>query len=150
METIKNIASGAGGVVTGLACCACSVLPIVMLVYLGIYSFNNPDAAAWYGLSDGKQELFLDEAAGNAAGAKSLVDMHGRLVTWFLWGFCQMLAPLATALLATIGMAISPTVGSVLGTIGGCGVGCGGLAWWIAGIVWRFRSDGAFAVGDII
>jgi len=26
---------------------------------------------------------------------------------------------------------------------------CGGLAWWITGIVWRFRSDGAFASGDI-
>ena len=76
--------------------------------------------------------------------------MHGRLVTWFLWGFCQMLAPIATSLLAMIGMAISPTLGSILGGLGGCVVGCGGLAWWIAGIVWRFRSDGAFAVGDII
>jgi hypothetical protein len=25
-----------------------------------------------------------------------------------------------------------------------------GLAWWITGIVWRFRSDGLYAVGDIL
>ena len=30
----------------------------------------------------------------------------------------------------------------------GCGFGCGGLAWWVAGIVWRFRSAGKFASGD--
>ena len=29
---------------------ACSILPIVFIVYLGIYAFNNPDQEAWYGL----------------------------------------------------------------------------------------------------
>lgn len=60
-----------------------------------------------------------------------------------------MLAPLATGCLFMIASAVSPTVGMVCGALNGCLIGCSGLAWWITGIVWRFRADGAFATGDI-
>mmetsp|Transcript_32073 Transcript_32073/g.37718 ORF Transcript_32073/g.37718 Transcript_32073/m.37718 type:complete len:106 (+) Transcript_32073:171-488(+) len=47
-------------------------------------------------------------------------------------------------------MLINPTLGSCCMGLNGCAMTCGGLAWWITGIVWRFRSDGAYAAGDIV
>jgi len=82
--------------------------------------------------------------------AKELVDIHGRFVTWFLWGFCQMMAPIAGTLLTCIGFALSPMLGQIIGGLTGCATACGGLAWWITGIVWRFRSDGSYSCGDIV
>lgn len=136
-------------------CCACicglvcAALPIVFTVYLGIYAFNNPDKDAWYGIVSEQKALFATHADGKTAQAAELVDIHQRFVTWFLWGFIQTLAPIAVGLISAIGTAINPTCGSALAGVGGCAMGCGGLAWWITGIVWRFRSDGAYSVGDI-
>ena len=50
MEGVKTALAGAGSCVLCLLGTACSVLPIVYIVYLGIYAFNNPDAESWYGL----------------------------------------------------------------------------------------------------
>ena len=93
--------------------------------------------------------MFATEEAANVDGATELVDIHQRFVTWFLWGFIQMLLPLAVGLLGAIATAINPSFGQATSGLLGCVSGCGALAWWITGIVWRFRSDGAFAVGDI-
>ena len=150
MEGVKSVLAGAGSCVLCLLGTACSIVPIVFIVYLGIYAFNNPDQEAWYGLdSNGKQALFPDEASATAASATEVADMHQRFVGWFLWGFIQIFAPCAAACLSAIFMMISPTIGSVCGGLLGCATGCGGLAWWIAGIVWRFRADGAYSCGDI-
>ena len=50
MEGVKTAIAGAGSCVLCLLATACSILPIVFVVYLGIYAFNNPDQEAWYGL----------------------------------------------------------------------------------------------------
>ena len=50
MEGVKTALAGAGSCVLCLIGTACSILPIVYIVYLGIYAFNNPDAESWYGL----------------------------------------------------------------------------------------------------
>ena len=154
METVKGIAAGTSGVVLCLVSCAFAILPIVMTVYLGIYAFNNPDSEAWLGLSkSGKEEdfaLFKDEAAGKAAQATELVDVHGRFLVWFLWGFIAQLSPIAVVILTSIFTLCHPGFGSFCGGVLGCAQCCGTLAWWITGIVWRFRADGAYAAGDII
>ena len=55
MEGVKTALAGAGSCVLCLLGTACSIVPIVYVVYLGIYAFNNPDQEAWYGLdSNGK------------------------------------------------------------------------------------------------
>ena len=135
-----------------LCCCVCSAVPIIFMVYLGIYAFNNPDQEAWYGLdTDGKGALFASEDAGLTGRATELVDIHARFVTWFLWGFIQTLVlPLSATILVGLGMLIHPSLGSFCSGLLGCGMSCGGLAWWITGIVWRFRSDGAYATGDVV
>ena len=135
-----------------LCCCVCAALPIVFFVYLGIYSFNNPDQEAWLGAgADGKEALFADEAAGTLGKATDLVDIHARFITWFMWGFMQsVVAPIAALVLVGLGSLLHPSLGACCSGLTGCGMSCGGIAWWITGIVWRFRSDGSYAAGDIV
>ena len=35
-----------------------AALPVIWTVYLGIYAFDNPDKPAWYGVVNGKPNLF--------------------------------------------------------------------------------------------
>ena len=52
MEGVKSALGGLGGCVICLLGTACSILPLVFVIYLGIYAFNNPDQEAWYGLDE--------------------------------------------------------------------------------------------------
>ena len=45
-----------------LCCCVCAAMPVTLIVYLGIYAFNNPDPDAWLGIADGKNTLFATDA----------------------------------------------------------------------------------------
>ena len=151
MEVIKTVCGAACGVVGCVAATACTVAPIVLCVYQGIYAFNNPDNEAWLGVvPGGENKLFADQEAGNLDKATGLVDIHGRFVTWFLWGFLTSLSPLALGILFLITTLINPNLGGCCGAFNACAVGCSGLAWWITGIVWRFRADGAFVSGDLV
>jgi hypothetical protein len=44
---------------------------------------------------------------------------------------------------------LSPGIGACLMGLGMTGAGCGGFAWWITGMVWRFNAAGSFAAGDV-
>jgi len=148
MNMMKGLggASLAGSILCALICCS----PFVVLtVYFGIYSFNNPDKDVWYGTDALSQPaLYASLESAKAAKATDVVDMHHRFYVWFLWGFIQMLAPCAAMCLVPLAGMISDMLGSCMGCILGAGACCGSLAWWITGIVWRFRSDGAFVSGD--
>lgn len=111
MEVLRTLTGGASSALVCVCCCALSAVPIVLLVYLGIYAFDNPDTDAWYGLVKKEHTLFATEDAGKLAGAEELVDIHSRFISWFLWGFIQMLAPIASALATSLGMIISPMIG---------------------------------------
>lgn len=139
------------GTVGCVLCTACSAAPIVLTVYMGIYAFNNPDNPAWLGTSpELENKLYADEAAGLADNAQSMVDIHNRFVNWFMWGFITMIAPIGSALLYAMLIFISPALAQFCGGTLSCAIGCSSIAWWIVGIVWRFRSDGAYAAGDIV
>lgn len=153
MDGYMQVAKSGGAAATcimclcGLACCAAGV---TFMAYLGIYAFNNPNEEAWYGSMNGNGKIFETENAATAAKAIDIVDIHGRFVTWFLWGFIQSLLPLATGILGAICGAISPSLAAFMTGLGGCGIGCGGLAWYIVGLVWRFSAAGKFAAGDVM
>ena len=36
--------------------CACAAMPLVFVIYLGIYAFNNPDHEAWLGKVGGGKD----------------------------------------------------------------------------------------------
>lgn len=151
MEVIKGVCGGVCGVVGCLVGVGCAVAPIVLTVYQGIYAFNNPDNEAWLGVvPSGENKLYADQEAGNLDKATGLVDIHARFVTWFLWGFLTSLSPLVMGLLFLVATLINPNLGGCMGAFNACAIGCSGLAWWITGIVWRFRADGAFVSGDLV
>ena len=153
MDAFK-FAGGGSCFVTAIGClCALSICGgfITFIVYLGMYAFANPNAAAWYGETmsvDGvlTPGLYADPTTATVP----LVDIHGQFVTWFLWGFIQAILPFATVIFAVTCSLISQTLGNAVISIFGCGMGCGGLAWWITGMVWRFSNAGKYASGDIV
>jgi hypothetical protein len=150
MDSIQaaGTASKCIGCLCTLGCCAAQV---TLIVYLGIFAFNNPDKDSWYGVdANGEGALFAKEAEATTTGDTELEDIHGKFVLWFLWGFIMALAPCAAAPVLALANCIHEMVGKVLGGIVSCGMACGGLAWWISGIVWRFKASGSFAAGDAL
>ena len=148
MDTVNGM--GAAGKCIGCLCTlGCCAAQVTLIVYLGIFAFNNPDKEAWYGVdSNGDGKLFEQESDATITGDTDLKDVHGLFRLWFLWGFITALAPCASAPVLAIANCIHEMVGKFLGAIISCGIGCGGLAWWISGIVWRFNAAGSFSTGD--
>lgn len=129
---------------------ACSAGAITFLVFLGKFAFNNPDADAFYGTVAGQAGLWSTEAFATTAGATDISDVHGNMISWFLWGFMNGVMPCAVLLLGGLITCVAPAAGA---SVSGCLMSCTGLsgfAWWIAGMVWRFRADGSFASGDVM
>ena len=76
------------------------------------------------------------------------IDIHERFVCWFMWGFCMILAPLVSVILIALSSLISETLSIFCSGALTCAIACSSLAWWISGMIWRFRSDGSYASGD--
>lgn len=148
MDTIKGLGA-AGQCVSCLCALGCCAAQVTLIVYLGIFAFNNPDKETWYGVdSNGDGKLFAQESDATITGDTELKDVHGLFRIWFMWGFITALAPCAAAPILAIANCIHEMVGKLLGAVISCGIGCGGLAWWISGIVWRFNAAGSYSTGD--
>lgn len=65
-----------------------------------------------------------------------------------MWGFLNAIAPMGLMLLAGICFFLPP-VAYFFAFLASCS-GCSGLAWYIAGLCWRFRASGKFASGDSV
>lgn len=124
---------------------------IVFIVFLGKYAFANPDREAYYGVVQrGKPTLFTSEAEALEMDAFQVTNVHGRMITWFLWGFIQSLIPCATLILSSLCSYVAQWLAISVVALGTATIGCGGLVWWITGIVWRFSEVGKFSSGDYI
>ena len=91
-DFVKAASSGIGAVISCLCSCACLAGGITFVVYLGKYAFDNPNKDCFWastGADDDDGLVFPTEALAKTAGFKEeeIVDVHGRFVTWFLWGF---------------------------------------------------------------
>ena len=133
----------------------------MLLINLGIYSFKNPDKPAWYTTdSDGNPSLYRTQAQAdlsiqsnqsaivNGEVLDGVIDIHSRFIFWFQWGFCVIMAPIISLVVILIVSYINETLSYLCSGVLACATGCSGLAWWITGQIWRFRSDGAYACGD--
>ena len=123
---------------------------IAKVVFFGIYAFDNPDSEAWYGtdLTTGEPKLF--ESENGASQDSELIDVHERFVIWFFWGFTMFVAPFFAGILILVASLIAPLFGQFCGMLAFCSFGASYLAWYVTGIVWRFRKDGAFSCGDAL
>ena len=102
-----------------------AIIPVVMSVLFAIFAFNNPDRAAWYGISaNDTDKLFPDEEAARNAGVKDLTDIHQRIVNWFLFGFILAVGPICVALISLLAVAIHVSLGLILCNLGTCLLGC--------------------------
>ena len=138
--------------IAGLCCCGCFLLillglQITLCVYMGIYAFNNPDSEGWYGIVKGTKMMDSQEAL-RQAGAFALEDVHSNFVIWFQWGFANALTFAGYSSCIPF-MAMFPPL-ALLMQCCSCYGGCSLLAWYITGLVWRCRTSGAFASGDLI
>lgn len=121
MEELSTVFSQAWGHFTQnkAVCCCVSLTCLIFvgvwltfLIYLGIYSFDNPDKDAWLGhvpvkenIKSIQMELYPSEQALKTAGADSqYIHMHARLVAWFTWGFFTHISPFGTIFLVLIGL----------------------------------------------
>lgn len=138
------------GMCAGVAiCCAVSTLPLIFFIFMTVYAFANPDKEAWYGKVGETNALYTNEDALKEANAAEMINIHGRFVSWFVWGFWMQIAPIGL-LAITFSVSCCSAVGAtILGIVLYTGLTCSMLAWWICGIVWRFRTDGKFAAGDL-
>jgi len=159
-EAVFGMVQGMGTAAVVIAgCCslACSALFLTFVIYLAIFAFSNPDNLTWIGNKPGTADpvtgeitytMTLDtEENLNAANATDMVDIHGRFVTFFTWGF------LNTALccgFCCTGVLMSRCVPALVGccfALSSC-TQCSTTIWYIMGLVWRLNEQGRFASGD--
>ena len=122
------------------------------MAYLGKYAFGNPDPAeVWVTSSVNALDAEVTDYAlsqSTAAPTDESAAIHDTFVAWFLWGFiCEIILP-AGFLLGGLATLFSSSLGMCCIGLAGCGKCCGGIAWYIAGIVWRFNAVGRYASGD--
>jgi hypothetical protein len=115
---------------------------ITLVVYLGIFALDNPNAEGWYGEVSDVPTMNSESwfASQDQAKVANLDDVHSHFVTWFLWGFINAIGTIGPMLLFCI--PCCPPIAACFQ--------CSGCAWWIAGMVWRLRQSGSFASGDIM
>ena len=115
---------------------SCCVGMTTLLIYLGIYAFKNPDMDNVWVI---EEPLTLQYGK---QGMKNAIPIHNNFVLWFHFGFiCTLLVPI-TFFLINICSMINPKLGGWLGGLTMCGATCGGFAWWITGMIWRFDRVG--------
>ena len=151
-------------VIYTIGCCSClmAIGNLVLFIFLAIYAFGNPDNEGYFGKRtstiEGKSVesdwmFTASEALGytNDAGEEipatvigEVDNVHGNFVTWFTWGFLNYLMICGFQCLGAILVRCMPVIGMICMYLSGC-VCCSSTAWWIAGIVWRFRTSGKVA-----
>ena len=67
---------------------------------------------------------------------------------WFMWGFIINVAALVNAVLQFAFAATESPIFGKLSACVACPLGCGALAWFIAGMVLRWREIGNVCSGD--
>lgn len=129
----------------------------IVTVYLGMYTFNNPDADECWVIRD------LDVTARSRTEvidlANSLdvdiidgypIEMHRIFKVWFVWGFYGHAAALVLGAISAIVGIFAANIGMIIATITGALYFLNACAWVAVGFVWRFSKAGVIAAGDLL
>ena len=86
-------------------------------------------------------------SATEQAGYKNVTE---QFVTWFYWGFIINVGAMVVAVFQLLYAATESEAWIKLANFIGGPLGCGGLAWFIAGLVLRYRQIGNVCSGDLV
>ena len=144
---MKAFASVIGVVVAGVWTTA--------LIYLGIYSYNNPDPrecwvvrdlhSAWPNKIDAvarADAMDIDVTSGYP------MEMHQVFITWFLWGFWSKIILAISLLFTGATYFCNDQCGKILLFLFGGLYSAQGIVWLGVGAVWRYSKAGIVASGD--
>ena len=137
-----------------------AILYTVLVVYLGVYSYGNPDPPHCYYI-DGLDTTGRSKAAvtilandfGIPIRTGYPVDIAHLFRSWFLWGFWGSIAwiSLAAVFLPFFILvknkdllSVVKITGMILGTLSSCS----SIVWFILGFFWRFSRGGRTASGE--
>ena len=134
---------------------------LVLLIFLGIYGYNNADPNHAYFIPGVDQPaltrssaLSLAEGAGITVRAGYPTDFAHLFRTWFLWGFWGSLAfPAGLAIFIPLIYLTAAKQSNFFQLIGGllCALSCcSTVIWVIMGAFWRFSSAGKIVSGERI
>lgn len=144
MDTFQKVQAqggAVGGIISCLCGCGCLAASIALVVYLGVYAYNNPDPEnCWW--VEGATTTTLAVQAGQEDVS---VNVHTVFVAWFTWGFWNSIAPCLIAPVVLIFQCLSPKFGMAVGGFLGCANCVSGLVWFIMGCVWRWGAMGTTA-----
>ena len=124
--------------------CACAfIIPSFILCFImANQGFNNPD------VEDTGLDCYARHSDNIGYPFAPGKNVTSEFVTWFKFGFVLNLLYIVYGLMIII--AISPSC-ELLGACSGlfnCLVSCGGIAWYITGIIFRWRHFGKVCSGE--
>lgn len=124
-----------------------------MVVYFGIYAFNNPDAQAYYIEGTAVSQPELVPIVPNVE-AEGVTPVHDQFVLWFKLQFIScMVTFVASPFIGCILMRLvisSPGCGKFVGGFYYCAILALSLTIYIFGLIWRYGEAGSFASGDTL
>ena len=120
---------------------ACNLIVNAVLCYF-FYTYwqSNPDAGSCYAIETSTTPV--------AVATAGYADVSAQFATWFKWGFIINVAAIVLAIVQFLHGATQNALFGTLSAIVSCPLGCGGLAWLIAGMVLRYREIGNVCSGD--
>ena len=114
----------------------------VLAYYFYQYAFNNPDDGSCWAIAGNNVPSATEQA-----GYKNVTE---QFVTWFYWGFIINVGAMVVAVFRLLYAATESEAWIKLANFIGGPLGCGGLAWFIAGLVLRYRDIGNTCSGDYV
>ena len=129
---------------------------LTVLVFLGIYSYGNPDPNSCWVIKDMENTERTREAVIASATALGVeisegypMEIHRVFKTWFRWGFWASLVFLMLCcIIGPITAKTGSKVGMMLGWVNMGLFTSNSLVWIAFGAIWRFSKPGSVASGD--
>ena len=121
-------------------------LPNVILVYfMYTYAYNNPDVESTGQYCFARSGDNVGYPDGTLPGS---IDVTSEFETWFKYGFILNILHICIGVFMLLGTSEALSFCSFCGICLDCPVSCGALAWFITGMVFRWRHAGKVCSGD--
>ena len=152
-----NVKLGCCGFLAVCAC-FCTILgsTIALVVYLGVYAYNNPDVTdCWYvdGMTVGETtaQAALDAATKQGLEQMEPINVHQLFTAWFAWAFWTALLPCLCAPVITLVNCFQIQALDTLVQGAACLTACCSTLWLlILGAIWRFGNIGDACTEDAL